>query len=65
MDFTERITEAASRIREIPGQLENVRDSMCRKCEACIAGIGARFEQLLLIVTFLFSFSASITFFVK
>lgn len=47
MDLMARIVEAAARVRETTGQIERVRDSMRRRCEACIAANGANFEHLL------------------
>lgn len=43
----DRILEGCEQIRNIPGIFENVRQSMRRRCMACIAAQGGHFEHLL------------------
>ncbi|GFV36331.1 transposable element Tcb1 transposase [Trichonephila clavipes] len=47
MDLVARISIAAARIRELPGVFEDVRQSMSRRCRACIHAIGRNFEHFL------------------
>ncbi|GFX88257.1 hypothetical protein TNCV_1066731 [Trichonephila clavipes] len=47
MDLVARISIAAARIREIPGVFEDVRQSMSRRCRACIHANGRNFEHFL------------------
>lgn len=46
-DLVARLSEAAARVREIPGIFERVRQSFHRRCQACISVGGRNFEQLL------------------
>ncbi|GBM09277.1 hypothetical protein AVEN_116629-1 [Araneus ventricosus] len=46
-DLFARISVAAARVRELPGIFESVRQSLHRRCQACIAVGGRNFEQLL------------------
>ncbi len=46
-ELVSRISEAAARVREIPGIFERVHQSLHRRCQACIATGGCNFEQLL------------------
>jgi hypothetical protein len=46
-DLVARLSVAAASVREIPGVFEKVRQSMRRRCEACINVGGRTFEQLL------------------
>ncbi|GFU62335.1 DUF4817 domain-containing protein [Trichonephila clavipes] len=47
MDLVARISIAAARIREMPGVFEDVRQSMSRRCRACIHANGRNFEHFL------------------
>ncbi|GFW01257.1 DUF4817 domain-containing protein [Trichonephila clavipes] len=47
MDLVSRIFIAAARIREMPGVFEDVRQSMSRRCRACIHANGHNFEHFL------------------
>lgn len=47
MDLVARISIAAAMIRETPGIFENVRQSMSRRCRACIHANGSNFEHFL------------------
>ncbi|GBM62951.1 hypothetical protein AVEN_160231-1 [Araneus ventricosus] len=46
-DLVARISVAAARVREIPGIFESVRQSLHRRCQACINVGGRNFEELL------------------
>lgn len=46
-DLVARISVAAACVREIPGIFERVRQSLHRRCQACIHTGGRNFEQLL------------------
>ena len=46
-DLVARVVEAAARVRDRPGLFERVRQSMIRRCEACIVADGKNFEHLL------------------
>lgn len=46
-DLVARVVEAAARVRDRPGLFERVRQSMIRRCEACIVADGRNFEHLL------------------
>ena len=46
-DLAARIDVAAVKIRETPGVFENVRQSMLRRCQACITTGGRNFEHFL------------------
>ncbi len=46
-DLVARIADACGRVQEMPAIFEHVRDSMLRRCEACIHVNGRNFEQLL------------------
>ncbi|GFX43429.1 transposable element Tcb1 transposase [Trichonephila clavipes] len=47
MNLVARISIAAARIREMPGVFEDVRQSMPRRCRACIHANGRNFEHFL------------------
>ncbi|GFX08071.1 transposable element Tcb1 transposase [Trichonephila clavipes] len=47
MDLVARISIAAARIREMLGVFEDVRQSMSRRCRACIHANGRNFEHFL------------------
>ncbi|GFX82535.1 DUF4817 domain-containing protein [Trichonephila clavipes] len=47
MDLVARISIAAARIREMPGVFEDVRQSMSRRCRACIHANERNFEHFL------------------
>lgn len=46
-DLVARISVAAAGVRETPGIFERVRQSLHRRCQACIASGGRNFEHLL------------------
>ncbi|GBM14755.1 hypothetical protein AVEN_72022-1 [Araneus ventricosus] len=46
-DLVARISVAAASVRKIPGIYECVRQSLHRRCQACITFDGRKFEQLL------------------
>lgn len=46
-DLIARITVAADTTKDIPGIFEHIRQSMLRRCQACITVSGRNFEQLL------------------
>lgn len=46
-DLVARIVEAAARIRDTPAHFERLRESMRRRCEACIVANGRNFEHFL------------------
>lgn len=46
-DLVARISVAAGTIRETPDMFENVRQSLYRRCNACITACGRSFEQFL------------------
>ncbi|GBL99529.1 hypothetical protein AVEN_68805-1 [Araneus ventricosus] len=46
-DPVARISVDAARVREIPAIFERVRQSLHRRCQACITVGGRNFEQLL------------------
>jgi hypothetical protein len=46
-DLVARIADACGRVQEMPAIFEHIRDSMVRRCEACIRVNGRNFEQLL------------------
>jgi len=43
----DRIVDGCNTIRDTPGILEHVRQSMVRRCGACIAAHGGHFEHLI------------------
>lgn len=47
MDLVARLVCAAATIKETPGVFDRVRQSMLRRCQACLASDGANFEHLL------------------
>ena len=47
MDLIARKGEAAARLRDTPGQFEQVRESMRRRSETSILANGKNFEHLL------------------
>lgn len=47
MDLVARLVCAAATIKETPGVFDRVRQSMLRRCQACLVSDGANFEHLL------------------
>ena len=46
-ELVARLSAAAGEVRDTPGVFQMVRESLLRRCTACIASNGQCFEQLL------------------